>query len=452
MVVILTTNITCNSIKEGDVWYFTFGWLCLEHTSGRAARAWLTVMTSSPNNMPRIVIVGGGAGGLSVASRLLNTFKHPDIWVIEPSDTHYYQPYWTLVGGGLVPKEASRKPQAQVMPRGVNWVRGRVASLDAAAKSLRLENGDQMGFDYLVLAPGVQSHWDAVPGLREGLGKNGLCSIYDYQQAEITWQMIQDFGGGNAIFNGAATPVKCGGAPQKIMYLAEEHWREKGVRARSQVKFYTPGTVLFGVKEYADALWKVVHSRGMEVALGRTLTHIDPESRLATFRQVEADGSVQTLSEHYDFMHVVPHMSVPDFLKGSDVLAQDGPLAGWVETDPYTLQHPRFPYVFCLGDAAGLPGHPKTGAAVRKQAPVLVRNLVSQMLREPLQARYDGYTSCPLVTGKDHVILAEFVYGNKVKSSYPSFINSASERKDAMLLKRYGLPKLYWYGMLKGLM
>lgn len=401
---------------------------------------------------PRIVIIGGGAGGITVAARLLRQFGRPDIWVIEPSDAHYYQPYWTLVGGGMVPKEASRKPQAQVMPKGVNWVRDRVVGLNAAEKQLELASGDRVSFDYLVIAAGIQIDWGSIPGLQESLGDGHVCSIYDYKHGEITWQTINRFKGGNAIFNGAATPVKCGGAPQKIMYLAEEAMRENGVREKSAVKFYTPGAVLFGVKEYSDALQKVVNRRGMEVSLQTTLQRFEPMTRTATFRRVLADGSNETFDEKYDLMHVVPHMSAPDFLKRSDVIAAGGPLAGWVEADMHTLQHPRFPYIFTLGDAAGLPGHPKTGAAVRKQAPVLVQNLIAQMLGEPLTGYYDGYTSCPLVTGKKKVILAEFVYDNKMKSSYPSFINSAAERRDAMILKRYGLPYLYWHGMLKGRM
>lgn len=401
---------------------------------------------------PRVVIIGGGSGGISVASRLLRAFKYPDIWVIEPQDTHYYQPFWTLVGGGIVSKEASCKSQAEVMPRGVTWIRDQVTELHASEKTLDLKNGDRISFDYLVIAAGIQIDWDSIPGLTETLGQNGVCSIYDYKQSEITWKTINNFKGGTALFNGAATPIKCGGAPQKIMYLAEEALRKNGVRDQSKVIFQHPGKILFGVKEYCDALQKVVDQREIQINYQHTLTHIEPMTRIATFKRVLENGETETFEEKYDLLHVIPHMSCPDFLKRSDVIAQEGPLAGWVEADMHTLQHPRFPYIFSLGDAAGLPDHPKTGAAVRKQAPVLVKNLIAQMLNEPLTGSYDGYSSCPLVTSKNTVILAEFIYNNKMKSSYPSFINSATERRDAMLLKRYGLPYLYWHGMLKGLL
>lgn len=399
---------------------------------------------------PRIVIIGGGTAGLTVAARLLRRTRQLHVTVIEPAEQHYYQPYWTLVGGGIVPKEASVRPMADVMPRGVHWLRERAQHIDPDAQQITLQSGQTLSYDALVLAPGIQINWDAIPGLTESLGQGGVCSIYDYRQAERTWDTIRTFTGGNAIFNGAATPVKCGGAPQKIMYLAEENFRDRGVRTRSAVKFYTPGSVIFGVKEYAQALLKVVESRDIDVQYGHTLTRIEPTRQEATFTRPDGTGGTETFTERYDLLHVIPHMSAPDFIRHSPVAATSGPLAGWIETDPYTLQHPRYPQVFALGDAAGLPGHPKTGAAIRKQAPVVVANLLSALLGEPLSARYDGYSSCPLVTGRGKLILAEFVYDNKIKSSYPPFMDSAKERYDAYLLKRHGLPQLYWNGMLQG--
>ena len=399
----------------------------------------------------RIVIVGGGAGGISLASRLLRDGVKAQITVIDPAEVHFYQPYWTLVGGGVVQALDSAKLMKDVMPSGVEWLREAVVDLQAAKKQLTTDAGRIVEFDYLVLAPGIQIDWDKIPGFRETLGKGGVCSIYDFRQAEKTWEMVRTFRGGHAIFNGAATPIKCGGAPMKIMFLSEETFRETGVRGRTPVKFKTPGGVIFGVKEYADALTKVVRERDIQTEFGHTLQRIEPMTKEATFTVQKPGGSQETYTERYDLMHVTPHMSAPDWIKRSDVAVADGPLKGWVKVDAHTLQSPDFPYVFALGDVAGLPGHPKTGAAVRKQYPVVAKNLQTVMKGFPPTNFYDGYSSCPIVTGRGKLILAEFVYGNRIKSSFPSFMPSDTERYDSWLLKRYGLAPMYWYGMLKGL-
>jgi sulfide:quinone oxidoreductase len=395
----------------------------------------------------QIVIIGGGSGGISVAARLKKQIKHADIAIIEPSDKHYYQPYWTLVGAGIVPKEASERSEASVMPKGVTWIRDRVQDIDADRNQLTLATGTTVDYDYLVVTPGLQIDWGKIEGLKEALGHDGVCSIYDYQQSERTWEMIRNFKGGHAIFTAPATPIKCGGAPQKIMFLAEETFVTEGVRERSQVSFYTGGGVIFGVKVYADALQKVADRKRLDYRYKHDLKAIYPDKKQAVFSRTTAAGT-EEITESYDLLHVVPPMSAPDFIKRSSLALQDGPLQGWMSVDHSTLQHPTFKNVFGLGDVIGTP-NAKTGAAIRKQAPTVADNLAAVIQGRPLTQTYNGYGSCPLVTGRGKLILAEFNYKNEATPSFP--VNQAKERYDMYLLKRHGLPFLYWNLMLRGL-
>lgn len=395
----------------------------------------------------QIVIIGGGSGGISVAARLKRQLKHADIAIIEPSDKHYYQPYWTLVGAGIVPKEASARSEDSVMPRGVTWIRDRVQEIDADHNQVTLAAGSTVDYDYLVVTPGLQIDWHKIQGLKEALGHDGVCSIYDYQQAEKTWEMVRTFEGGHAIFTAPATPIKCGGAPQKIMFLAEETFVTEGVRARSQVSFYTGGGVIFGVKVYADALQKVADRKKLDYRFKHDLKAIHPERKEAVFCKT-TDAGIEEVTVSYDLLHVVPPMSAPDFIKRSSIALQNGPLKGWMAVDHSTLQHPTYKNVFGLGDVIGTP-NAKTGAAIRKQAPTVADNLVAQMRGAALTHTYNGYGSCPLVTGRGKLILAEFNYKNEATPSFP--FNQAKERYDMYLLKRHGLPVLYWNLMLRGL-
>jgi sulfide:quinone oxidoreductase len=396
----------------------------------------------------RIVIVGGGSAGISVAARLSRALRHPDIAIIEPSEDHYYQPLWTLVGGGVFKKEASRRAEKDYIPRGATWIKERVVELCPNEYKVLTDGGRAIEYDYLVLAAGIQIDWGKIKGLEGHLRQDGLCSNYAYEQCEGTWETIKNFSGGNAIFTQPSSAIKCGGAPQKIMYLADDHFRKAHVRDRTEITFVSGTPSIFSVKEYAQTLNEVIKRKGIKTLYRHDLIEVRPASHEAIFRSLE-DGTEVVM--HYDMMHVTPFMSAPDFIKRSPLAQTEGPTKGYVNVDKHTLQNPDYPNVFAIGDCSSLPTS-KTGAAIRKQAPVLVRNLLAAMRNEtaPVPASYDGYTSCPLVTGYGRLVLAEFDYDLKPKETFP--IDQTKERFSMYLLKAYGLPAMYWHGMLKGRM
>lgn len=395
----------------------------------------------------RILIIGGGAAGISVASRLEKAGQR-DVALIEPSARHFYQPLWTLVGAGEARIEDTIRSEEEVMPRSVKWIRDWAEEVDPVAKVVRTRGGLRVGYDFLVVAPGIQLDWDKVKGLREALQTDFVSSNYDVELAPKTWRLIQRFQGGNALFTMPGTPVKCAGAPQKIMYLASDHWRRKGLLDKAHVLFASAGKAIFGVQPFASVLEQVVKRYGIDTRFGHELVEVRPERREAIFERAGADGTKERVTLPYDMMHAVPPQSAPDFIKRSPLAHQEGPCMGWVKAHKHTLQHPDFPEVFALGDASDLPTS-RTGAAVRMEAPVLVKNLLAVMEGREPTARYDGYASCPLTTGYGKLLLAEFDYDGKPAPSIP-FLNTFKERRDMWLLKKYGLPMLYWNFMLKG--
>jgi sulfide:quinone oxidoreductase len=391
-----------------------------------------------------ILIIGGGTGGLTVAAQLRNLPDPPEVAILEPSSKHYYQPLWTLVGGGVFPREDSERNEADFIPAGATWIQDGAAELDPLNKIVTTTSGRDLSYDFLVVAPGLQLDFGAIPGLVEGLRQPGsrVVTNYGYDTVEHTWDAIRTFKGGTALFTEPITPVKCGGAPQKIMYLAEEAFRKNGVRNSSKVIFVNAKASIFSSPYYGEALEKICAERGIEVRLGHELVALRPASKEAIIRDTKAQ---QDNVMRYDMIHVTPPMSSPDFVKRSPLANKDG----WVDVDRNTLQHVRWPEVFSLGDASSLPTS-KTGAAIRKQAPVLVQNLLAVRAGHPLPARYDGYTSCPLVTGYGKLILAEFDYTKGPTESFP--FDQSKERYSMYALKAYALPRMYWHGMLRGRM
>ena len=388
----------------------------------------------------QIVIVGGGTAGITVASRLLNIDSKLDIAVIEPSEKHYYQPLWTLVGGGMFPREESERAEEEVMPNEVTWIRDFVVTFAPTENKVVLKDGTEVTYDYLIVAAGLQLNWDKVKGLRESLGTNGVCSNYSYATVGSTWENIRNLKKGVALFTQPAGVVKCGGAPQKICYLAEDYFRKQGVRENIDVIFTLAGARIFAVEKYARALEKVVARKGIDVRFRHDLIEVRADQHEAVYRHMDTNDEIDI---KYDMIHVTPPMGVPDFVAQSE-LAGEG---GYVDVDPYTLQHIRYKNVYSLGDVSSLPTS-KTGAAIRKQAPAVVQNLLAQMHDLPLPGRYDGYTSCPVVTGYNSLILAEFNYDKEPEETFA--FNQAQERFSMLMLKKYGLPAMYWHGMLKG--
>lgn len=393
----------------------------------------------------QVIVVGGGSAGISVAAQLNNRLKNSDIAIIEPSSDHFYQPLWTLAGVGVVDKEVTHKPMADVIPSGTVWIRDAVAGFDPENQLVMTNKGDHYSYDYLVVAPGIQVNWNAVPGLAEGLGKNGICSVYSYRYVDYVNECVVNLKEGTALFTQPMGPFKCGGAPQKIMYMSSDTWRKSGVLKNIDVNFTSGGSMIFGVPEIAEALKKPIERYSISTHFSHNLKEIKVDEKVAVYDIYKDEKVVDEKEIKFDMLHVTPPMSAPDFVKNSPLANAEG----WVDVHKHTLQHNKYSNVFGLGDAGSTP-NAKTGAAVRKQSKVVSSNILSLINKGELDKsqHYKGYGSCPLLTGYGKLILAEFDYDNKMTPSFP--INQAKERRSMYHMKKDLLPKIYWYGMLKG--
>jgi sulfide:quinone oxidoreductase len=394
----------------------------------------------------KVLILGAGSGGISVASRLKKDMAAKDIAIIEPAKFHFYQPLWTLVGAGVVKKETTKRAMSSVIPKGVAWIEDRVQKVNPELKKVTCDSGKEFTFDYLLVATGLKLDWQKIKGVEGNLGKNGLCSIYDFEDAEKTASILNSFKGGNAIFTMPPVPIKCAGAPQKIMYLAEEIFTKNGVKKNSQISFTVAGKVIFGVPSFAAPLTKVAERKNIDLKFAHKLIEVKANDKIAVFERA-SETSTEVVSLPYDLLHVVPPMSAHDYIRESNLAFTTGPQTGWLKVDQFSLQHQDHKNIFGIGDVTGVPNS-KTGAAIRKQAPVVAQNMIDIMSGKTPSARYDGYSSCPLITGVGKVILAEFGYDGKLMPSFP--MDMTKERRSMWHLKKDFLPSMYWKGMLKG--
>ncbi|MCO6416130.1 TIGR01244 family phosphatase [Siccirubricoccus sp. KC 17139] len=394
-----------------------------------------------------VVVVGGGAAGIAVASSLKARKPDLDVAIIDPADIHHYQPGWTMVGAGVFRPETTARAMASLIPRGVRWIKAAVAAFEPESNAVILDGGRVVKYRRLVVAPGLKLDWHAVDGLVETLGRNGVTSNYRRDLAPYTWELVRGLKHGRAVFTQPPMPIKCAGAPQKAMYLSADNWRDQGRLKDIQIDFFNAGGVLFAVEEYVPALMRYVERYGVGLNFQHNLTRIDGPARTAWFTRTAPDGSKTEVEERFDMIHVVPPQAAPDFVRVS-------PLAdamGWVDVDPGTLRHRSLEGIYGLGDACNAP-NAKTAAAARKQAPVVAHNLLKDIgAIGAADAIYDGYGSCPLTVERGRILLAEFGYGGKLLPSFPAWlIDGTRPSRLAWLLKERVLPFVYWQGMLKG--
>jgi len=429
----------------------------------------------------QVLVIGGGTAGIMVSSMLKRKNSSLQIGIIEPTDTHYYQPAWTLVGANTYNYEKTARPMASLIPKGVEWIKEFANKFEPESNKVITKAGLEITYDYLVVAPGLKIDPDMIDGLQDAMDKGIVCS--NYTNPKHTWEILKNFKGGTALFTQPATPIKCGGAPQKIMYLADEYFRKVGIRKNTDIVFALPSGSIFGVKIIADTLMNVVDKKDINVRFFHNLVKVDGNKKIAWYEIVKdlsgggcvtiADGDEASLDRdiqynykdvkvtregdlygiHFDMMHLAPPQRAPDFILNSPLASE----TGWVDVNKGTMQHVKYANVFSLGDVSNLPTS-KTGAAIRKQAPVVVENISKLIESNVLSGKeYKGYTSCPLVTGYGKMVLAEFDYNQNFEpdpklKQFPLMIaDSSKEHWRLWMLKKYGLPYLYWNKMMKGI-
>ncbi len=425
----------------------------------------------------KIVIVGAGAGGIMALARLRSGLKDPDITIIAPNELHIYQPGQVFQAAGLYLHNDLIKPNSDFIPEDVNWIKDEVATFDPDNNTLLTRSGEKVAYDYLVVAAGIDYHYEWIRGLKEeDIGTKGISSVYLNNMEEgttdggsITWDWFNALKQASAtgqkprvIYTQPDTPVKCGGAPQKILYLSADHLKKEGLSA--DYTFATASGTLFGLEPIAESLAEVQKRyHTITNKFKHNLVSIDVHNKITTFEHTyeikgEYDEDLEAydmiekrelVEMAYDFIHIVPPMSAAQSVVDSPLGWQKGSAKGWLEVDKETLQHRRYKNVFGIGDVCGIPMG-KTGGSARHHAPVVAENLIALMQGQTPKAKFDGYTVCPLKTGYGEIIMAEFNYDGLAPSF--SFLAPEQPRWIWWAFDLYMLKPMYWYLMMRGLM
>ncbi len=437
-----------------------------------------TEAKASSDAKGKIVIVGGGAGGIMAMAHLRSSLSNPDITIITPNEVHLYQPGQVFIASGVYEPDEIEMSNKEFIPDDVKWIKDKVKTFDPDNNRLTLRNGETLSYDFLVVAAGIEYHYEWIEGLSiEDIGTNGISSVYlndlekgTHAGGELTWQWFNDLRQAakegkkpRAIYTQPNTPIKCGGAPQKILYLSADYLKKDGLSA--EFIFATNNASLFSLKNVTDELQKTQESyEGMSTRFTHNLKKIDVKNKIATFdhfwqEQGEYDEDLEIydvidkyeeVEMAYDFIHIVPPMSAVDAVRNSLLSWQKGTAKGWLEVDQETLQHRRYSNVFGIGDICGIPMG-KTGGTARHHAPIVSKNLIAAMEGKELLEKFDGYTVCPLKTEYGKIIMAEFGYDGPLPS-IPFWKDISIPRSAWWVFDVYMLKPMYKHLMMRGLM
>lgn len=399
-------------------------------------------MDNTRSSHVSVLVIGGGNGGISVAARL-RRMGVTGIAVVEPREQHVYKPLFSHVAGGTARARITVRPQRDVTPKGVEWIRDAVASVDPDANAVLLEGGNRVTYDHLIVSPGIQLDWDRIPGLVAALETPSVASHYRYDLAMKASLLLRDVRSGTVVFTEPSGPASCSGASQKPMYQACDYWRATGVLDDIRVIMVVPMSTAFGIPAIDAELERNIAEYGIELRTDSELLEVDADAREVV---IGGPGGAERIA--YDVLNVVPPQSAPDWVKGSS-LPSPSDEGGFVEVDPETLRHPRYPNVWGLGDAAATTNS-KCGGALRKQTLVLAKNLVATMRGEQASARYDGYAVCPFTVSRSTVVWAEFDDHGALKPTIPFWKTMYSEARLSWIFDRHLLPWVYWNLILTG--
>jgi sulfide:quinone oxidoreductase len=357
------------------------------------------------------------------------------VTLVDKSAEHHYQPSYYLIPFGHMEPENQHRPVEGLVRSGVEFVQAEVQGVDPETREVETDQ-QVLEYDYLVSALGNRLAPESVPGMMDAWEeRDNVFPFYHYEAAVALRDAVEEFDGGQFLVTVPDTPIKCGGAPLKMAMLAEDYFRERGIRDEVDIAVGKPTPTPFGTPpspkaHYNGKIEEIWAERDIEFLPDFELEEIDHENDQA----VAADGR----EVDYDLYAPVP----PQF--GRETLVEGSPLTDggeYVTVDDHTLQHEDYDDVFAIGDNADLPTS-RTASAARKQVHILVKNLESAMAGRPLRAEYDGYTACPLLTREGKAMIAEFDYEDPIAAPV--------ETRSNWVLDVNVIPSMYWNMWMRG--
>ena len=399
------------------------------------------------DSMKRIVILGGGTGGTLVANRLRRAFdpQTAEIVVVDRDDRHVYQPGLLFVPFGLADVRPLTRPRWRQLRPGLRYCQAAIDRVDARNDQVHLQNGDTLDYDALIVATGAQLLPDETEGLTGPGWQKNVFTFYTPDGAEALHQALDSFSGGRLAVGIVDLPIKCPVAPLEFCFLADDHFRRRGIRDRVDLTYVTPLDGAFTKPAASRQLAGLLAAKGIELVteFSTGTVHASGEPG-AGGRLVSYDDRVVP----FDLAVIIPLHGGDAYIGRSPGLGDE---FGFVPVDPHTLQAKVKPNVFALGDATDAPAS-KAGSVAHFEGETLTANVRRFLAGEPLAASFDGHTNCFIETGRGRALLIDFNYDTEpLTGHYPGRLGLPLLRPTRLNhLGKLAFQQLYWHGLLPG--
>lgn len=349
--------------------------------------------------MKTFLILGAGTGGTMMANKLVKRLDSKE-WktiLVDKDETHYYQPGFLFLPFGYYTPEKVHQPKKKFIPSGIELVFSDIELIEPEASNVTLKKDNRViHYDQLLIATGTDIHPEEVEGMLDGWRKN-IFDYYTFEGAMALREFLKTFDGGRVVLNIKEMPIKCPVAPLEFMYLADYYFTQRGIRNKVDLIFTTPLTGPFTKPVSSKMLGDVMLKKGIHTEAEFDISEVDAAHNLIKSydgREIE-----------YDLLVSIPTNMGADVIKRSGM----GNELNFVPTDKETLRSMKYENVWVIGDAGNIPAS-KAGSVVHYSAETLIENIMSAVEGKPLTAKFDGHSTCHIVSGFNKSLLIDFNY------------------------------------------
>lgn len=359
--------------------------------------------------MRRLLVLGAGTAGTMIANKLRRRLDAAEwrITVVDRDDVHPYQPGYLFLPFGTYSPDQINRPRRSLLPTGVEFVIGDVDRVDADADTVLLADGQELDYDYLVIASGTSPRPDQTPGMLGQEWRRSIFDFYTFEGAQELAGALQHFDRGRLVVHITEMPIKCPVAPLEFTFLADAWLRGRGLRDAVEIVYVTPLPGAFTQPVASEHLGRMLEDRGIRVEADFLVEHIDPETKtLVSYDEREVP---------FDLLVTVPLNMGADFVERSGL----GDELNYVPVDRHTLQSTAFDNVFAVGDSSDIPTS-KAGSVAHFSVEIFVDNFLALIAGEPMTGSFDGHANCFIESGDGKGLLIDFNYDTEpLTGTYP---------------------------------